>query len=291
MILTQPHKMVVVMKFFSVFLILYLAFALTPLQAQPKPGNTAPAPALTPGALPPPPAPAANPPTPVVSKTNAISKTGLICTVYAGSPSFSALGVRVTVYSTMGMASNCDEATFENLTQASIKAQLRAVQQPIFVIRGGAHHYLMDVNLATLPNPFIRLGNLNFSSIGFVDITLPLLVQSANLGVVGLSSTEYTPFKLQSQIQYIWNIGRPVHRLVAPNGDRYVMFAFTTQVIKHAKEDMLAYLGPLLNKPTGWAYESFLLDKTLTIKTNISDGFGIDILFDDARNMYIKTDD
>jgi hypothetical protein len=291
LILTQPHKMVVVMKFFSVFLVLYLAFALTPLQAQPKPGNTAPAAALTPGAAPPPPAPAAKAPTPVESKTNAISKTGLICTVYAGSPSFSALGVRVTVYSTMGTASNCDEATFENLTQASIKAQLRAVQQPIFVIRGGAHNYLMDVNLATLPNPFIRLGNLNFSPVGFVDITLPQLVQSSNLGVIGLSSTEYTPFKLQSQIQYIWNIGRPVHRLVAPNGDRYVMFAFTTQVIKHAQENMLAYLGPLLNKPTGWAYESFLLDKTLTIKTNISDGFGIEILFDDARNMYIKTDD
>ncbi len=291
MILTQPHKMVVVMKFFSVFVVLYLAFALTPLQAQPKPGSAPPAAVLTPGAAPPPPAPAANAPTQNASQTRAISKTGLICTVYAGSPSFSALGVRVTVYSTMGTASNCDEATFENLTQASIKAQLRAVQQPIFVIRGGAHNYLMDVNLATLPNPFIRLGNLNFSSIGFVDITLPQLVQSSNLGVIGLSTTEYTPFKLQSQIQYIWNIGRPVHRLVAPNGDRYVMFAFTTQVIKHAKEDMLAYLGPLLNTPTGWMYESFLLDKTLTIKTNIADGFSIEILFDDARNMYIKTDD
>ena len=291
MILTQPHKMVVVMKFFSVFLALCLAFALTPIQAQPKPGNTAPAAPPTPGAVPPPPAPAASAPKQVASESNAISKTGLICSVYAGGPSLAALGVRITVYSTMGTTSNCDAATFENLTQASIKAQLRAVQQPVFIIRGGAHNYLMDVNLAPLPNPFIRLGNLNFSAVGFVDIKLSQLVLNSNLSVVGLSSTEYIPFKLQSQIQYIWNIGRPVHRLVAPNGDRYVMFAFTTEVIKHATENMLAYLGPLLNKPTGWTYESFLLDKTLTIKTNITDGYSIDILFDDARNMYVKTDD
>ncbi len=288
MILTQPHKMVVVMKFFSVFLALCLAFALTPIQAQPKPGNTAPAAPPTPGAVP---APAASAPKQVASESNAISKTGLICSVYAGGPSLAALGVRITVYSTMGTTSNCDAVTFENLTQASIKAQLRAVQQPVFIIRGGAHNYLMDVNLAPLPNPFIRLGNLNFSAVGFVDIKLSQLVLNSNLSVVGLSSTEYIPFKLQSQIQYIWNIGRPVHRLVAPNGDRYVMFAFTTEVIKHATENMLAYLGPLLNKPTGWTYESFLLDKTLTIKTNISDGYSIDILFDDARNMYVKTDD
>ena len=291
MILTQPHKMVVVMKFFSVFLALCLAFALTPTQAQPKPGNTAPAAPPTPGAVPLPPAPAASAPKQVASESNAISKTGLICSVYAGGPSLAALGVRITVYSTMGTTSNCDAATFENLTQASIKAQLRAVQQPVFIIRGGAHNYLMDVNLAPLPNPFIRLGNLNFSAVGFVDIKLSQLVLNSNLSVVGLSSTEYIPFKLQSQIQYIWNIGRPVHRLVAPNGDRYVMFAFTTEVIKHATENMLAYLGPLLNKPTGWTYESFLLDKTLTIKTNITDGYSIDILFDDARNMYVKTDD
>jgi hypothetical protein len=59
-------------------------------------------------------------------------------------------------------------------------------------------------------------------------------------------------------------------------------------VIKNATEDTLAYVGPLLNLPTGWTYESYLLDKTLTIRTDINNDFATEIVFDGARNMYVK---
>ncbi len=290
LILTQTHKMVVVMKFFSAFLTLYLALALTPSQAEPKPSNTDPAAAPTTGAVTPPPASTSGAPTQVTSQSVPISRTGIICSVYAGSPSLAALGIRITVYSTLGTASNCDQASFQNLTLASIKAQLRAIQQPAFVLRGLAHQYLMDVNLATIPNPFISLGNLKFSEVGHVDVSITQIFRHSNIRVLGFSSTEYIPFKLHSQIQYIWNIGRPVHRLVAPNGDRYVMFAFTTQVIQNTTENTLAYIGPLLDLPAGWTYESYLLDKTLTIRTDINNDFATEIVFDGARNMYVKMD-
>lgn len=290
MILTQPHKMVVVMKFFNAFMAFYLAFVSTPIQAQTKPGSDTPVTAPV-SAAPKPPALDKSGANQFILDNDAISRLGVICTVYAGSPSLSALGVRLTVYSTMGTTTNCDETAFENLTQATIKAQLRAVQQPAFILRGGAHHQLMDVNLATVPNPFIRIGNLDFSAVGLVDFSIKQLLQNSNLRDSGFSSHEYIPFRLQTQVQYIWNIGKPVHRLVAPNGDRFVMYAYTKQVIKNTSRHMLSYLGPLLNLPAGWTYESFLLDKTLTIKTGVADNFSVDILFDDARNMYIKSND
>jgi hypothetical protein len=69
------------------------------------------------------------------------------------------------------------------------------------------------------------------------------------------------------------------------------MYGYTTRVIKQLTQANLAEMGPLLNKPEGWTYESFLLDKTLTIKTTPSNGFKLDFLFDDANNLYIKHDD
>ncbi len=226
-----------------------------------------------------------------ISQNLAQRRIGLVCSIYAGTFHWWTLSLRITQYSTMGLVENCDELHYDSLTLASMHAQLRAVQQPLFVIRGGAHRYLMDVNLATLPNPFIRIGELQFSAVGEVRIALSDMIRSANYKPDNLISSTYTPFTVQANIQYIWNIGKPIHRLVAPNGDRYVMFGYTTRVIKQLTQASLTEMGPLLNKPEGWKYESFLLDKTLTIKTAPSTGFKVDFLFDDANNVYIKHED
>lgn len=224
-----------------------------------------------------------------IYKDNSNTRLGLVCTLYAGSFQLRTLGIRLTKYSTMGLSNDCDEKTYNSLTQATMEAQLRAVQRPDFVIRGGVHRYLMDVNLATLPNPFIKIGGLDFSAVGTIDIGLIEFIRNPNLSSQSLvSSSQYSPFTLKSNIQYIWNLGKPVHTLVTPEGERYVMYSFTTRVIPQLKAENLAYLGPLLSMPEGWSYESYLLDKTLTVKTTAAENFEISILFDDANNMYVK---
>lgn len=253
--------------------------------AQPGPSVSAPSPA---GA----PAPTGRSPLPAKTSQNLASqKTGLVCTMFAGNVSLAALGMRITQYSTMGLVEDCDEKHFDQLTTTSIEAQLRAVQQPMFVIRGAAHHYLMDVNLATLPKPFIRVGELMVSPVGHIDLRVRELLANKGLRQGSVVASQYTPFGLTSNIHYIWNIGRPVHRLVTPTGDRYVMFGYTNRVIKNADKDNLALIGPLLNPPVGWKYESYLLDRTLTIKTDPTNNYTLNVLFDDAYNMYIQTDD
>jgi hypothetical protein len=236
-------------------------------------------------------APEARSPNAKISQNLAQRRIGLVCSIYAGKFDWWTLTLRITQYSTMGLAENCDEQHYDSLTLASMEAQLRAVQRPLFVVRGGAHRYVMDVNLATLPNPFIRIGELLFSAVSEVRINLLSLIRMENYIPDNLIASNYRPFTMHGSIQYIWNIGKPIHRLVAPNGDRYVMYGYTTRVIKQLTQANLAEMGPLLNKPEGWTYESFLLDKTLTIKTTPSNGFKLDFLFDDANNLYIKHDD
>lgn len=241
-------------------------------------------------------------PAPPATKMNAVSapktsqilaqqRTGIVCTIFAGNFHWATLTLRITQYSTMGLVENCDEEHFNQLTVTSIEAQLRAVQRPMFVIPGAAHHMLMDVNLASLPKPFIRIGELMMTPVGEIHVRLHELIANPGLRKGSVVGSEYTPFGLRSNIQYIWNIGKPVHRLISPNGDRYVMFGYTDRVIRTADRRNLAEIGPLLNLPVGWKYETYLLDRTLTIKTDPTNDFTLNIMFDDASNMYIQADD
>ncbi|MFM7012069.1 MAG: hypothetical protein ACKO0Z_22520 [Betaproteobacteria bacterium] len=273
------------MKSLLAFLTLSSLLIATPSFAQSAPAAASASPATST------PLEAKTPPTEKTSQILAQQRTGIVCTIYAGNLSFAARGVRITQYSTMGLVENCDESHFNQLTIASIGAQLRAVQQPLFIIQGAAHHYLMDVNLASLPKPFVRIGELKMSPVGFADINLSQLLTSKGLREGSIVGSEYSPFPLTSNIHYIWNIGKPVHRLVAPNGDRYVMFGYTNRVLKGANKDNLSLIGPLLTLPANWKYESYLLDRTLTIKTDPTNDFTLNILFDDAFNMYIQSTD
>lgn len=255
------------------------------------PGGSAPPGGVAQPAAGTPPAPGSAPPEKKSSQILAPQRTGLVCSIFVGNLSLAALGIRLTQYSTLGLVQDCDEDHFNRLTTTSIEAQFRAVQQPLFVIRGGAHRYLMDVNLATLPKPFVRVGNLMLSPVGFIDINLRDLLANKGLQQGSVVASEYKPFKLTSNIHYIWNIGQPVHRLVTPEGDRYVMFGYTKRVIENVNTNNLALIGPLLNPPVGWKYESYLLDRTLTIKAEPRNSFTLQIVFDDAYNMYVQTDD
>ena len=75
-------------------------------------------------------APEARSPNAKISQNLAQRRIGLVCSIYAGKFDWWTLTLRITQYSTMGLAENCDEQHFDSLTLASMEAQLRAVQQP-----------------------------------------------------------------------------------------------------------------------------------------------------------------
>lgn len=213
---------------------------------------------------------------------------GLVCTVFISHFELFSLSFVLTAYSTYKVEPSCNEDYYFGLTMASITAQSRVVTGSTKTFRGGAHAYTMDVNLSPVSNPFFSIGNLKFSKVGQVKIGLVSTLQKKTWDIANVVNVTYSPFELQSQIHYIWNIGTLIHRLVAPNGDTYIMYAYTNEVAPELKRDNLIDLGGQLRLPDGWRYENVLLNKTITVRPTPLNNFGSDVLFDELNNFYVK---
>jgi len=146
----------------------------------------------------------------------------------------------------------------------------------------------MDVNLSPVSNPFFSIGNLRLSKVGEVKIDLISAIKKKTWDIANVVNVTYSPFVLQSKIHYIWNIGTLIHRLVAPNGDTYIMYAYTNEVATDLRRETLIDLGGQLRLPEGWRYENVLLNKTITVRPTPFNDFGSDVLFDELNNFYVK---
>jgi len=213
---------------------------------------------------------------------------GLVCTVFAAHFDLLALSFVLTAYSTYKVEPSCNEDYYYDLTLASITAQSRVVTGTTKTYRGGVHAYTMDVNLSPVSNPFFSIGNLRFSSVGEVKIGLINLLKKKTWDIGSVVNMTYNPFVLESKIHYIWNIGSLIHRLVAPNGDTYIMYAYTNEVATGLKRETLIDLGGQLSLPEGWRYENVLLSKTITVRPTPYNNFGSQVLFDELNNFYVK---
>lgn len=214
--------------------------------------------------------------------------SGLICTIFASHFDLFSLSFVLSAYSTYKVEPTCNEDFYYDLTLASITAQSRIVTGSTTTFRGGIHAYLMDVNLSTVSNPFFSIGNLKFSKIGDVRIGLINIFKKKSWHVGSVVDMTYNPFVLESKIHYIWNVGSLIHRLVAPNGDFYVMYAYTNEVAPELKRETLIDLGGQLRLPAGWRYENELLNKTITVRSTPYNAFGSEVLFDELNNFYVK---
>jgi len=216
------------------------------------------------------------------------SVTGLVCSIFISHFDLLSLSFVLTAYSTFKVEQSCNEDYYYGLTMASITAQSRIVSGSTKTFRGGAHAYTMDVNLSPVSNPFFLIGNLKFSKVGEVKIGLISAIKKKTWDIANVVNVTYSPFILQSKIHYIWNIGTLIHRLVAPNGDTYIMYAYTNEVATELKRETLIDLGGQLRLPEGWRYENVLLNKTITVRPTPFNDFGSEVLFDELNNFYVK---
>jgi hypothetical protein len=191
-------------------------------------------------------------------------------------------------YSTYKVEESCDTDYFYKITLASIDAQSQTFARSSRTLNGGAHAYTMDVNLSPVINKFFFIGNLRFSKVGEVRLNLFEAFKKRAWKIANVKDNPYTIFNMESNIHYIWNIGNLVHILIAPNGDRYIMYAFTNEVDRDLRWDNLIGLGSKLNLPTGWSYQNLLLSKTITVNPAPADDHRSVIIFDEFNNFYVK---
>jgi len=213
------------------------------------------------------------------------------CSLYATYFNIWRLEVVITSLSTYRLQ-NCSPSAMDKITVASAAAQLRTVSQFNTLVKGGAHQQVMTVNLTPIDNEYYFVSNLKFSPIGTVRVDLKTFLTTTKFSGQGnLRGANYRPFVEEGKSHYIWNIGTLVHRLVSPEGDTYMMSSFTNEVAPTLTRDKLVNLGPMLNLPDGWVYQSYFLDKTITVRSGPENNNSIVVLFDDLKNNYAKYQD
>ena len=213
---------------------------------------------------------------------------GLVCSVFTSNFEWLTLSFVLSMHTTYMVEPSCDEDYYYQLTMASIEAQARIPSGSNKTLRGGAHAYTMDVNLSPVNNQFFYIGNLRFSTTGSVRISILDALKKKTWNVASVVDAPYTTYSLRSKMHYIWNIGTLAHRLVAPNGDTYIMYAFTNEVATGLTRDTLIDLKDQLSLPPGWRYENALLNQTVTVRPAPIHDFAAEVLFDELNNFYVK---
>jgi hypothetical protein len=69
------------------------------------------------------------------------------------------------------------------------------------------------------------------------------------------------------------------------------MSSYTVEVAPNLTRDSLVDLATQLDLPPGWIYESYFLDKTITVRAGPSNNNTITTLFDDLHNNYVLYND
>jgi hypothetical protein len=101
-----------------------------------------------------------------------------------------------------------------------------------------------------------------------------------------MRSESYRERTIDRDTRYVFEAGKPVFLLVAPDGKRYAMKAYAQIIDKSLSYDELPGLGARLKLPKGWRYESMVTACDLVLGAH----FAAIIVQDDLDDTYQKID-
>lgn len=173
------------------------------------------------------------------------------CEIFGIGPQDGQGNYEIQVFNTVGI-NLCPDAkwTAINLTTvASANGWSGAV-------RNGPRFWVMDQIRGKTPPAPVTFGELPMRRV-------------AILRIPG-QPDDFTPFQIERRTQWIFRKGRTVRELIAPNGRRYVMQAYTTNVDSSLTEDKLDDIGsnPQANIPEGWTFRTRKLRHQLVMSAN-----------------------
>ena len=178
-------------------------------------------------------------------------------------------GLRATVYGTQGV-SYCPQEDWEAIDATALASESGSV----LVLKNGPRGWLVDAVVKTDVNPDERrtFGGLEMNRLAEVIIADPTSV-----------GRPYTWQEVDRRTVFTFAAGSTEFFLTDPDGNRYVMQAFSQQVDPSMSEESLTGLGDRLTLPEGWTYSVETIDEDLVIET-------VDVkarvLQDDLLNSY-----
>jgi haloalkane dehalogenase len=185
-------------------------------------------------------------------------------------------GYEADVWNSQGV-SDCQEEQVRALDGEVIAQEMGAawawVNGPRFWLRD-------DRELKGFPPGFVGLQDIR-RDFGGIELRLVTSVEipGANLD----ESAGYNIGLVSRDTVWIYRAGRRVYELENPDGARYLMQSFSTEVNPRLDITELRYLGESLKLPDGWQFRSYILEEELRLPT--VNGIA-EMVTDDFSNAY-----
>lgn len=185
-------------------------------------------------------------------------------------------GYQAEVWNSQGL-SDCPEDLFRALDGEAIAQEMGAawawVNGPRFWLRD-------DSEINGFPPGFVGLQDIRRD---FGGIELRLVTSVEIPGADLDESAGYNIGLVSRDTAWIYYAGRRVYELENPDGARYLMQSFSTEIDPRLDITELRYLGERLKLPDGWKFRSYVLEEELRLQT--VDGIA-EMVTDDFSNSY-----
>lgn len=178
-------------------------------------------------------------------------------------------GLQATVFGTQGL-SYCPEEDWTTIDAAALATETES----LFVLKNGPRGWLVDRVVKNDVDVDERetFGNLEMNRLATVTIKDPSTV-----------GRPYTWQEVDRHAVFTFEAGSTEYFLVDPEGNRWIMQAFSQQVDPTIDESSLESLGERLALPAGWTYWVEYLDEDLVVDTtNVT----ARVLQDEFQNSY-----
>ena len=183
--------------------------------------------------------------------------------------------IEATVYNTLGL-NDCPDELWRALDPAAIKKAHRARA----AILNGPRYFQMDsIGITDPGEEIVEFGGLQMRRLA--TVRLPLI---AMLG--GLRRRRYSERAVRRATVYVYDAGREVYELMAPDGRTYVMQSYSLAVDPTLTEEALPALGARLRLPPGWSYKTRRLAEEWVLRV---DGEAR-VVQDDLDNSYQRVE-
>lgn len=199
------------------------------------------------------------------------------------------LAIEITAYSTYGL-NECNVPLYNQLTTASISAQLQTFMSPYIVAKNGIHTLVVSKDLSPTTEPFINIGAIQFKNVAvfkmnYLYYSYKYLTDKQFRN--GISRSAYVPYKGKAPLIYLYNPGQTAYEILTPDGKIYIMTSFTNYYSPNLDLSNLKNLGSILQLPSGWKFRSIVLDKQISL-TNRAPDYETTFMFDEFSNYYVE---
>jgi hypothetical protein len=157
---------------------------------------------------------------------------------------------RVTVWNTIGL-NDCPAPWWDSLDATALADDLGVG----LVVLNGPRHWLLDTATG-------RAGGTR----SFAGERLRKVATIPISSAADLVQTPYTERTIERRNTWRWNGGRRVYKLLAPDGSRYVMQAYSQIRDPELAIGDLRGLGDRLELPLGWRYRTHRLRRDLVVE-------------------------